>query len=152
MHLTARLAVFWIVMAPSPTGCSPSGSSPKAMVRAVSDPDRAAVDRNLALVAALRTELRYLTRLQQAHFSDHHTYAGSLSQLNGYQPETGVTVTALAGTSKGWSASVTHASLPGATCSVYVGSPAPPPPPGSSTPPSEGEPYCSPVAEAPRLP
>jgi hypothetical protein len=104
-------------------------------------------DTDRAYVAMMKSDLRNLVTAQEAYFSDHATYAASLSQLsNLFRPSTGVVVSLTAGTSKGWSGTATHPSLPGASCSVFVGSPAPSGPAGSnSTIPGEGEAYCAPV-------
>jgi hypothetical protein len=104
-------------------------------------------DTDRAYVAMMKSDLRNLVTAQEAYFADHATYAASLSQLtNLYRPSTGVVVTVPAGTDKGWSGTATHPSLPGAACSVFVGSPAPSRPPGSSSSmPGEGEVYCAPT-------
>jgi hypothetical protein len=102
--------------------------------------------REKAYVAGMRSDLRYLVTAQEAYFSDHSTYASSISQVTGYVPSTGIRVTVTAGSAQGWTGSATHDSFPGAVCSIFVGVPVPPPPAGSTTAPQEGAPYCSSTA------
>jgi hypothetical protein len=101
--------------------------------------------REKAYVAGMRSDLRNLVTAQEAYFSDHSTYASSISQITGYVPSTGIRVTVTAGSAKGWTGSATHDSFPGAVCSIFIGVPAPPLPAGSTTAPQEGAPYCSPT-------
>jgi hypothetical protein len=138
MHLICRATVCVLMSG----ACSPSAGTPRAMVRGPTKLDSVTI-RKVATLAALRSELRYLTRLQEEYFSTHHTYSSSLSQLPGYKPDAGVTSTIPAATATGWSASARHSSLAGAICSIYVGSAMPPLPAEPPVKPSPGEPYCS---------
>jgi hypothetical protein len=140
MNLIGR-PIVWVLLA---AGCSPSGGSAGTMDRAATRLDPVAI-RKTALVAALRSELRHVTALQEQYFSSHHSYSSSLSGLPGYQPDGGVTSTISGATATGWAATARHSALPGTICSIYVGSAAPPPPGESGMTPSPGEPYCSPA-------
>jgi hypothetical protein len=101
--------------------------------------------REKAYVSGMRSDLRNLTTAQEAYFSEHSTYASSISQVTGYVPSPGIRVTVTAGSANGWTGSATHDSFPGAICSIFIGTPAPPPPAGSTSAPQEGAPYCSTV-------
>ncbi|MEO8089983.1 MAG: hypothetical protein ABI703_06780 [Gemmatimonadales bacterium] len=97
-----------------------------------------------ARLAGMRSDLRNLATNQEAYFSDHTTYANSISQLGTqYYPSTGITVTILNGSAKGWSASATHVSFPGAICYIYIGTPESLPPDTTGVQ-HEGAPYCKP--------
>ncbi len=76
--------------------------------------------REKAYVAAMRADLRNLANLQDVYYNDNYTYSTDGTAL-GYDNTEGVTVTFVAGTNTGWSASATHAALSSATCAIYHG-------------------------------
>jgi hypothetical protein len=64
--------------------------------------------------------------LNEVYHAKNRKYASSVSDLSGFKPSPGVTVTLGASTANGWSASATTASAAGKSCVIYVGSVSPP--------------------------
>jgi prepilin-type N-terminal cleavage/methylation domain-containing protein len=62
-----------------------------------------------AYVAQMKSDLRNLATAEEAFFYDSIFYTTGLSALNNFQPSTGVTLTVLEATAKGWSAEAVHA-------------------------------------------
>ena len=72
--------------------------------------------------AAMMSDLRTLASLQELHHSSNFTFSGSTVDLE-FAASDGVTVTLNAADATGWSASATHAALPGGeTCAYFQGS------------------------------
>ena len=93
-----------------------------------------------ATVAAMRSDLHNLAGAQESYWVDNRTYyAGAIPNASfAYQPTTGVTVTIVASSASGWSASATAATLTPQTCVMFYGS-APPIPPATT----DGAVVCS---------
>jgi prepilin-type N-terminal cleavage/methylation domain-containing protein len=81
-----------------------------------------------AYLASMKSDLRNMATTQEAYFSDYSIYvagtarntsAGTAS-LNGFVPSAGVTVTAVASTGQGWSATAGHTATT-RTCAIFVG-------------------------------
>jgi prepilin-type N-terminal cleavage/methylation domain-containing protein len=96
-----------------------------AVLAAIAMP-RFADSKRQALVAAMKSDLRNIVSAAESHFSDDGTYANYTPQPG----SSGITITYV-GTSDGWDASATHASLPGIVCHVARG-----PAAGTATEPS----------------
>jgi hypothetical protein len=113
--LVVTAAMIWVVMQLGPRGDS----------------------KERAHLAAMKSELRNLVVVQEAHFADHAEY-GSLEQLSGtyYRPGAGVTVTMGQLTATGWSATATRVGT-AYRCGVFVGD-VPAPWPGAAV----GTPIC----------
>ncbi len=99
----------------------------------------------------MKSDLRNLATAQESYLADQNppSYfsAGAVTNLAPftdpvtgqaiYAPSTGVTVAVVA-VPGGWSATATHAQLPGRTCAIYINLPAPVAPAVV-----EGEPACN---------
>ncbi len=91
--------------------------------------------RQTAIMAGVRSDLRYLVGVQELYFADHESYAPSLDVLD-FSPSTRVTFALLAASDSGWSAVAIHSAVSG-WCTVFVGAVDPPIPDAV-----EGEPAC----------
>jgi hypothetical protein len=60
-----------------------------------------------AYVAAMRSELRDVSRAEQAYFEVHKSYTDSLAELN-FTPYTAVTLVVTDASASGWSAHTSH--------------------------------------------
>jgi prepilin-type N-terminal cleavage/methylation domain-containing protein len=83
-----------------------------------------------AFVARMRSDLRNLAGVQENYWIDQRTYYGG-AVPNGsfaFQPSQGVTITILAATASGWSASAAAPGLTLETCFIYYGNIPPVPP------------------------
>ena len=104
-----------------------------------------------AVIAGMKSDLRNMVNAEEAYFSDYQTYIGVLGATQtaaqiAFQP-TGTggaspnVVTFTAATASGWAATITNATLAGATitrCGIYVGTAAAP----NAAVVSEGAPAC----------
>ena len=73
-----------------------------------------------ANAASLKTDLRNLSTAEESYFFENSAYTTTISNLT-LNTSPGVTLTIVAATSSGWSASATHpASFP-LTCALYNG-------------------------------
>jgi len=77
-----------------------------------------------AYVAQMKSDLRNLATAEEAFFYDSVFYTSSLPALNNFQSSTGVTLTVLEATAKGWSAEAVHGQTP-RRCALYQGAAAP---------------------------
>jgi prepilin-type N-terminal cleavage/methylation domain-containing protein len=87
-----------------------------------------AATKQKAYLATVKTDLRNLATAEEGYASNNsgqyfsHAYSAPSDSTNGFAPSAGVTVTATAATTgNGWSAIGTHASAPGITCAIFVG-------------------------------
>ena len=80
--------------------------------------------RERAFVAALKADLKNLATLQDIHHNANFSYSTSFAAL-GFSESDGVAVVIGEADGVGWSASSTHAGLPGESCAIYHGSAAP---------------------------
>lgn len=80
--------------------------------------------RDLALQAAMKSDLRNLVTAEESYFLDHDTYTSALAELSAFQATSGVVVSINEATTGGWSATASH---PGASkhCYLYVGNVSP---------------------------
>jgi type IV pilus assembly protein PilA len=89
---------------------------------------------------AMKSDLRNLVTAQEAYFADSAKYTNLIDSTHlKFQPSTGVTITPssiVAGPGY-WSATATHAQLPGEKCSIAFNTPNPTVPTAP-----EGEPAC----------
>jgi hypothetical protein len=69
----------------------------------------------------LKSALRALTAAQERYRATHGVYAPSLDRLD-VRPEYGIRVEILLAGAGGWQARATHATQPGRSCVVFVGS------------------------------
>ena len=112
-------AISMFALAISIVGVSPGGAA--AQVKPL---DSAAVANARAKV---RSDLRNIMTAQEAYFSDHSTYAKSLSDLGDfYKASKGVTIVVKGNGLKGHSATGTIDTVPGLTCAVFIGEMPPP--------------------------
>src|SRR5579871_4778168 len=77
-------------------------------------------------MGAAKGDLRHLVSLNEVYHAKNKKYASSVSDISGFHPSAGVTVTVLQSTANGWSASATSGSAAGKSCVIYVGSVSPP--------------------------
>ncbi len=93
-----------------------------------------------AYLATIKSDLKNLASAQESYYYDNSIYfTGALPDAAiPFSSSTGVTITITAGTVSGWSATATHATVPGTTCAIYVGDAAAPAPATV-----EGSPSCS---------
>lgn len=94
----------------------------------------------------MKDDLRLLATAQEAYAADNagmfmpgNPRVTTTLQHYGYAPSRGVTVSIAEPGARGWSATATHARLPGWMCGIFVGDSAPAPPNPALDP---GEPYC----------
>jgi prepilin-type N-terminal cleavage/methylation domain-containing protein len=73
-----------------------------------------------AFSAALRSDLKNLSSVQEDYFYFNETYANAVGALN-FKPSTGVVLTITEADARGWSATATHPSSYPITCAVYYG-------------------------------
>lgn len=80
-----------------------------------------------AYIAAVKSDLKNLEISEEAYASANagkyftHTYTTPSDSANTFAASQSVTVTATASGAAGWSAKATHASAPGHTCAIFVG-------------------------------
>jgi hypothetical protein len=77
-------------------------------------------------MAAAKADLRKLVSLNEVYHAKNKKYASNLSDLSGFKPSPGVTVTVGPVSPNGWAATATVANVPGKSCAIYVGQVAPP--------------------------
>jgi hypothetical protein len=77
-------------------------------------------------MAGAKADLRRIVSLNEVYHAKNRKYASNVSELTGFKPSSGVTVTLGPSTANGWSATATTASQAGKTCVIYVGSVSPP--------------------------
>lgn len=70
--------------------------------------------------SAMMSDLKNLAQLQEVYYNEHHHFASTLSAAQAATSE-GVTITINEATNMGWSATATHAALPGEQCGIYHG-------------------------------
>jgi len=80
---------------------------------------RAGTARSRAYRASMQEDLRTMAVAQESYYSEHQTYASSLSDLD-MQLSSGVTAKIKA-TSVGWTAQTKHPLAEGRKCALYVG-------------------------------
>jgi hypothetical protein len=74
-----------------------------------------------AYKAQLKSDLRNVVLAEEAYFSDHHRYADRPSLGDGFAAITNDSVVVVPADSQGYSATGTHAYLPGFTCGLWSG-------------------------------
>jgi Tfp pilus assembly protein PilE len=87
-----------------------------------------------AVVSAMRSDLRNLASVQETYWTSNQTYyAGVIPDLANFQfsPSPGVTITVVAATAAGWSATAAAPGLSPQTCAIFYGN-TPPIPPATS--------------------
>lgn len=89
--------------------------------------------KNKAYVTAMKSDLKNMVSAAEASYSDNNDY----TKYTAPKGSSGVTLT-FTGGAAGWSATATHANVPGVTCNIGVGTG--PIPAGAG----EGEPKCTP--------
>lgn len=73
-----------------------------------------------AYVAQMKSDLKNLATAEEGYFYDSTFYTTSLASLNNFRSSTGVTLTVLEASAKGWSAEATHAQTP-RKCVLFQG-------------------------------
>lgn len=80
-----------------------------------------------AYLATVKTDLKNLSISEEAYASSNngqyfsHTYTTTTDSANTFGVSQNVSITATAAGVNGWSATGTHASAPGHTCAIFVG-------------------------------
>jgi type IV pilus assembly protein PilA len=74
-----------------------------------------------AIKSAMMSDLRNLSTAEEAYLFDNETYTPALTAMP-YNASPGVTVTIVAATASGWSASATNPQSYPETCSIFHGS------------------------------
>lgn len=83
--------------------------------------------KELAYMATVKTDLKNLSISEEAYASSNngqyfsHTYTTTTDSANTFGVSQNVSITATAAGVNGWSATGTHASAPGHTCAIFVG-------------------------------
>ena len=80
-----------------------------------------------AYVAQMKSDLKNLATAEEGYFYDSTFYTTSLASLNNFRSSTGVTLTVLEATAKGWSAEAVHSATP-RKCVLFQGNATAPPP------------------------
>ena len=80
-----------------------------------------------AYVAQMKSDLKNLATAEEGYFYDSTFYTTSLASLNNFRSSTGVTLTVLEASAKGWSAEAVHSATP-RKCVLFQGGASPPPP------------------------
>jgi hypothetical protein len=87
-------------------------------------------------LAVMKSDLRNLVTSQESYFAGHRAYASKVGDLD-FEVSRGVTITLVAASSTGWSATASHIATR-KTCGIFV---------GDATPPQaglqEGQPRCN---------
>ncbi len=94
-----------------------------------------------AYVASMKSDLKNFASAQESFYYDNGIYYNGAvpnTAVIAFGPSSGVTITITAGDVSGWAATATHGTVPGTTCSIYVGGAAPPAPATI-----EGSPACN---------
>jgi type IV pilus assembly protein PilA len=73
-----------------------------------------------AYVAQMKSDLKNLATAEEGYFYDSTFYTTSLASLNNFRSSTGVTLTVLEASAKGWSAEATHSQTP-RKCVLFQG-------------------------------
>ncbi len=73
-----------------------------------------------AFASSLKSDLKNLSSVQEDYFYFNETYANSMGLLN-FKPSSGVVMTIVESTTRGWSATATHPSAYPITCAVFYG-------------------------------
>jgi hypothetical protein len=89
-----------------------------------------------------KADLRKLVSLNEVYHAKNKKYASSVSDLPGFKPSAGVTVTLGPSSTNGWAATATVASAAGKSCVIYVGSVTPPKTQAQSLQGPEAVPTC----------
>jgi prepilin-type N-terminal cleavage/methylation domain-containing protein len=87
-----------------------------------------------AVVSAMRSDLRNLASVQETYWTQNQKYYGGvIPDLANFQfsPSRGVTVTVVAATAAGWSATAVAPGMSTQTCAIFYGT-IPPVPPATS--------------------
>lgn len=79
-----------------------------------------AATREKSFVSTMKADLRNLASLQEIYHNGNYTYSTDHALL-ALTPSDGVTITIGEATGTGWSASASHAGLPGESCALYHG-------------------------------
>jgi type IV pilus assembly protein PilA len=82
-------------------------------------------------------ELQSLKTAQETFFTDSNRYSDDLTQLTGFSHTSSVGTPSVSSSTSYWSATVTHAQIPGMICGISVATANPVAPAG------EGEPKCN---------
>jgi prepilin-type N-terminal cleavage/methylation domain-containing protein len=77
--------------------------------------------RERAYVAAMQQDLKTVATQQELYFSRTLTYATNPTDLVGYGPSHGVSISVTYAQTDGWAAVATHASLAASQCGVFTG-------------------------------
>lgn len=93
-----------------------------------------------AYLSSMKSDLKNFASAQESYYYDNGVYyAGGVPNANiPFRPTSGVTITVTAGDVGGWAATATHGTVPGTTCSIFVGGAAAPAPATI-----EGSPACN---------
>jgi len=73
-----------------------------------------------AFASSLKSDLKNLSSVQEDYFYFNETYASSMGLLN-FKPSSGVVMSIVESTTRGWSATATHPSAYPITCAVFYG-------------------------------
>ena len=73
-----------------------------------------------AFASSLKSDLRNLSSVQEDYFYFNEIYANSMGLLN-FKPSSGVVMSIVESTTRGWSATATHPSAYPITCAVFYG-------------------------------
>jgi prepilin-type N-terminal cleavage/methylation domain-containing protein len=76
--------------------------------------------RDKAFLSAAKADLRNLASLQEVYYNDNYTFSTDLAAV-GFTGTEGISVVVGEASNLGWSASATHAGLPGESCAMYHG-------------------------------
>ncbi|MFI5240021.1 MAG: type IV pilin protein [Gemmatimonadales bacterium] len=88
---------------------------------------RYSIVKERAYVATVKTDLKNLEISEEAYASTNagsyfsHTYTTPTDSANTFGASVNVSITATAVGATGWSATATHASMPGHTCAIFIG-------------------------------
>jgi len=77
-----------------------------------------------AYVAQMKSDLKNLATAEEGYFYDSTFYTTSLASLNNFRPSTGVSLTVLEASAKGWSAEAVHSATP-RKCVLFQGAASP---------------------------
>ena len=80
--------------------------------------------RERAYIASIKSDLKNLATLQDIYYNGSYSYSTVFADLE-FGESDGVTVVISEGNNLGWSASSSHAGLPGESCAIYHGSASP---------------------------
>ena len=88
----------------------------------------------------MKSDLKNFASAQESYYYDNAVYYNGAvpNPAIPFRPTSGVSITVTAADVAGWAATATHGTVPGTTCSIFVGGAAPPAPATV-----EGSPACN---------